>query len=376
MKKLLPQIRLIYDRKHTATSTKKGLVQIELLYNRKRKYISTGIKLFPKEWSDKSRVVNHPLSLEYNTQIEWQMADIMRRLREMQENGYIDLNEVTAEGDNIQYTLIEYMQKCIDELSSESTKRNYLTVLNKLRIYGKFSTLQSVDVYKVMRFNQWMRNCGLKGSSRKAELHILSAVLNRAVNENLIDKNPMSNFKFDRVEPAKRKYLTEEQLRQIEEYVPKKKYESDAIDVFLFQCYTGMSYTDVNALTPDSVIVTNGNYYIRTNRVKTSVEYKIKLLPTPLKIWLKHNGKLPIRTAPLYNRHLNLIEKRIGLTQHITTHVARHTFATLALSKGVRIEVVSKMLGHTNIKTTQIYAKILAKDVEDGFDILAEKLDK
>lgn len=83
MKKLLPQIRLIYDRKHTATSTKKGLVQIELLYNRKRKYISTGIKLFPKEWSDKSRVVNHPLSLEYNTQIEWQMADIMRRLREM-----------------------------------------------------------------------------------------------------------------------------------------------------------------------------------------------------------------------------------------------------------------------------------------------------
>lgn len=183
------------------------------------------------------------------------------------------------------------------------------------------------------------------------------------------------------LEQVDRGFLTDEEIQRIMQ----KEFATPRLeavrDIFIFSCFCGLAYIDVANLTQDNIVSMNGKMWIMTRRQKTNIPSNILLLDIPLMIIDKYKGKttkgklLPILSNQKMNSYLKEIADLCGIKKNLTFHLARHTFATMTLSKGVPIESVSKMLGHTNIKTTQIYARITNKKIEEDMLALAGKLD-
>lgn len=154
-------------------------------------------------------------------------------------------------------------------------------------------------------------------------------------------------------------------------------------DLFIFSTFTGLAYSDVKNLTEDNLqTFFDGNLWIITRRKKTNTESNIRLLDVPRKIIEKYKGMtrdnkvFPMPSNSTCNKKLKAIAELCGIKAHLTYHVARHSAATtVLLSNGVPIETVSKLLGHTNIKTTQIYAKITAQKISQDMETLSHKLE-
>jgi site-specific recombinase XerD len=202
-----------------------------------------------------------------------------------------------------------------------------------------------------------------------------------AISADIISKNPFVNFPLQ-VKNPDRGFLTQEEVeRMFATHIENEKLEQ-AKDIFLFCCFTGLSYSDVFGLARQHIQQSfNGKLWIKGKRQKTGVEYNIPLLNIPKMILEKYansplDGKvLPVPDMVTYNLRLKKVAKACGIDKNISSHLARHTFATtIALTKGVPIETVSKMLGHTSIKTTQIYAKVINSKISNDMDMLAEKL--
>lgn len=212
-------------------------------------------------------------------------------------------------------------------------------------------------------------------------LQYLKKIIIIAFNDGVISSNPCANFKIKK-ERVERGYLDQSELDAImQKYIPIKRIDN-VRDIFIFCCYTGLSYIDVHALKSDNIRTAfDGNLWIMTKRHKTEVPVNVRLLDVPKKIIAKYSGKLlngkllPVSSNQKMNAYLKELADICGITKNITTHLARHTFATtITLSNGVPIETVSKMLGHTNIRTTQIYAKITDLKISTDMEKLAGKL--
>ena len=154
------------------------------------------------------------------------------------------------------------------------------------------------------------------------------------------------------------------------------------VALIVFYRFTGLAYIDVAGLTQDNIRKSfDGNLWIMTKRQKTNTDVNVPLLDIPLKILAKYKNNLPnkVLLPVLSNQKMNSYLKEIGdlcgIDKNLTFHLARHTFATtITLAKGVPIETVSKMLGHTNIQTTQIYARITNSKISNDMEDLAGKL--
>jgi site-specific recombinase XerD len=202
-------------------------------------------------------------------------------------------------------------------------------------------------------------------------------IIKECVLKNWLQKDPFIAFKI-KEKKSKRTFLTEEELAKVEGKVFSIERLDHIKDLFLFSCYTGLSYVDIYNLTTENICLgIDGQKWIFTHRQKTEVPSHIPLLPQPLRVLEKyknhpasnHAGKLiPVPSNQKVNAYLKEIADCCGIKKLLTFHMARHTFATtVTLNNGVPIESVSKMLGHTKIQTTQIYAKILDKKV--SFDM-------
>ena len=208
-------------------------------------------------------------------------------------------------------------------------------------------------------------------------------VIRICIANNWINKDPFVNYK-SKVREVKRDYLSEEELEKISQ----KRFVSDRLDqvrdIFLFSCFTGLAYADVKKLKRSEINVgVDGGKWIFTSRQKTETASRIPLLPFTLQLLERYKDHpqcvikdrvLPVPSNQKMNAYLKEIADICGITKQFTFHIARHTFATtVTLSNGVPIESVSKMLGHTNLRTTQHYAKILDKKVSDDMKILHGK---
>lgn len=194
--------------------------------------------------------------------------------------------------------------------------------------------------------------------------------------------DPFINHRFH-LEPVDRGFLTDEEILKIANRELGIERLELVRDIFIFSCFTGLAYIDVANLTPDNIVTMDDKQWIMTKRQKTSIETNVLLLDIPKAIIAKYShktyrdGKLfPVLSNQKTNSYLKEIADLCGIKKNLTFHLARHTFATMSLSKGVPMESVSKMLGHTNIKTTQIYARITNKKIEHDMEQLAGKLGK
>ena len=202
---------------------------------------------------------------------------------------------------------------------------------------------------------------GLQNGSIWTNCMWLKGVVMRAHFNGLIPRNPFAQF---HISPniKEREYLTEEELKTLmtHEFVDAKL--SYIRDIFVFASFTALSFVDVKELTTDDIVEVNGEKWILSKRHKTKIPFQVKLLDIPLQIIKRYEEFQTDKSVfPNLNywsicKPLKKMIKECGITKDISFHCARHGFATLALSKGMPIESVSRVLGHTNIVTTQIYA--------------------
>ena len=222
---------------------------------------------------------------------------------------------------------------------------------------------------------------GLQNGSIRTNCMWLKGVVMRAHFNGLIPRNPFAQF---HISPniKEREYLTEEELKTLMTHEFADAKLSYIRDIFVFASFTALSFVDVKELTTDDIVEVNGEKWILSKRHKTKVPFQVKLLDIPMQI-IKRYEKFQTNKSVFPNlnywsicKPLKKMIKECGITKDISFHCARHGFATLALSKGMPIESVSRVLGHTNIVTTQLYAKITTQKIDHDLTMFGDKLNQ
>ncbi|WP_452228958.1 site-specific integrase [Lacinutrix sp. MEBiC02404] len=226
----------------------------------------------------------------------------------------------------------------------------------------------------------------LSNNTRMKHIQRLRKVITLAYHLEWIDRDPFVRWKMN-YDKTNREFLTEVELKNLEEKVFISKRLDRVRDLFVFSCYTGISYVDIMNLTPNHLVLgMDGGNWIRTKRQKTNTVVKVPLLGQALDIVNKYkdhpstainDSLLPVLSNEKLNVFLKEVANFVGIQKNLTFHMARHTFATtVTLSNGVPIETVSKLLGHTKIATTQIYARVLENKISTDMNALKDILSK
>lgn len=277
---------------------------------------------------------------------------------------------------------IAMMEKLEGVDYASNTVKRYRSSLNGLKEFIwkglKKSDVRLCDLDKIFieSYEVFLKSIkGLKQNSAAKDIKNLCRVINKAVSYKWITSDPFKDFSCPYINPS-RTILTEEEIDSLW----KKRFAINRLarvrDLFIFQIYTGLSYIDLAELTEDNIeIGIDGTRWIVVHRRKTGTRSSIPILPRAQEVLDKYkndplcvssNKILPFYCNQRMNGYLKEIADLCEIRKPLTTHIARHTFATtITLSHGVPIETVSKMLGHSDLKTTQIYSKVVDKKIAD-----------
>lgn len=381
------QIRVLFDRKGQATSTRPALIQLEVRYAKQRKFIGTGIKVCKGQFKN-GRVVARTDADTLNDRINALCRHINETYTSSLNNRTpFTLAMLTADNVTASATpFLDFVRRRTEEKRcAASTRRQNRLFADILTLFGGIKTFDDITLPAIHLFDDWLKTHQgihtrrpLTDNTVKAYHSRLRAFISEAVSFGLLPSNPYAQFKFGRCHSIPRMYLTAEELDILHAYTPPTRARRVALHLFLVQCYTGLSYSDLMATDFTAAEEHEGNLILpRTTRIKTGTQYYIMLLPPVINILRQYDYRLPHMFLSGYTRQLALIERETAIGKHLTSHVGRHTFATtIALGAGIPIEVVSKMLGHTNIQTTQIYAKIRPQQVMQGFAAIRSNITK
>ena len=272
---------------------------------------------------------------------------------------------------------------------ARSSYERYKTVYHHLqhyihvRCHKEDLPLRAATAAFVNRFDRYLRvELRLSPNTVWGYMITLKHVLGLALRERLLPADPFADY-INSYTPVDRGYLSEEELVRLMQVPSASVVEEQVRDIFLFSAFTGLSYIDIKNLREDNLRqMFDGNWWIVTRRHKTHVESNVLLLDVPLRLIEKYRGVMPdgrlfpVPSNNCCNEHLHALERRCGFRTHLTFHVGRHTFATLALNRGMPVETLSRILGHTNIRTTQIYARITNKKIGEDMVRLAAGLSR
>ncbi|MEZ7495798.1 site-specific integrase [Leeuwenhoekiella aequorea] len=272
-------------------------------------------------------------------------------------------------------------------LKNYSTTKKYLIEFLKVELRIDDIYLKQIDYKFILNFEGFLRvKPGLHNNGVMKHMERFKKLMRLALDLDWIDKNPAARFRLN-FKSVDMIYLSKSDLKSIEETTFETEKLNLVKDIFLFACYTGLAYVDVKTLTKDHLkIGIDGKKWIFKRRVKTNTPIRIPLLKQADLILQKYSNHIKILDSdillPVYsnqkiNSYLKEIAAELNINKRLSFHAARHTFATtVTLSNGVPIETVSKLLGHHNITTTQIYARVIDSKVSSDIDSLREKLNQ
>ena len=380
---------IIFDRKHRAGRDGDGIVEIRVIHGRKSHYISTGVKVRASEWKA-GMAVNRPDAQMLNRRIAAIYEKVCAEVEYCIANGIpvtaegIRHSVWGADGGGSGATFMDWIRRQVDLLNlAEGTVKHYRTLLLRLDEFGRMQRWPDVTPENVYEFDAWLHQRTTSGGGRISDAGVykyhkcLKAMMNRAHQFGKIDANPYDRVKFKRGEKQNVEYLTEDEMQRFADVqVPDGTLLSRAKDLFVFQMYTGLSYSDTQAFDFSQYRKVGDTWRHTGERIKTGVAYVSQLLPPAVAVLEKYGFTLPRIDNADYNHQLKALGLMAGITTPLHSHLARHTFATWMLRSGAKIENVSKMLGHTNLTQTLKYAKVLAESVHDDFDKVAEKMKK
>ena len=395
--------KIIFDRRKVADRKTQGAVEIRITENRKSYWIATGIRVLRQEWVS-GQIVNRQDAPELNKRLALIYQKVSNEVNRYIESGAaINIEELrqnvwsveqSQENVSDEPVFLNWIAEQIEMLPiTEGTRKHYNPLYDRLVTFEKMRMWQDVTVENICNFDAWLRtitkpisDARLKAGAKPEKLSdaaiynyhkCLKHLLKRADAFGKIDRNPYDilSRQFKRGDHENVEYLTEEEMKKFEAIiVPKGSVLDIAHDLFIFQMYTGLPFSDMQAFDMNDYKWDGTKWHNVGTRIKTGVPYVSSILPPALRVLEKYNYKIPKMHNADYNRHLKSLQVMAGIKTRIHSHLARHTFATFMLRNGVKIENVSKMLGHTNITQTQRYAKVLAQSVHDEYDMIAAKL--
>lgn len=375
-----PTLKVVFDRKKIATKNKTGLVQIEVLSDRKRKWISTRVKVYSGQWNKSRMVVGRMDAESLNLSIQGQLGSIqnwindLRRKREVFDFDKLSafLKTATTTSNNF----IEYLEKRIDERTDirPNTKKGHYTLVNSLKSFGRIIAFSDLTRQKLSAYDAWLHEQNYEQSTIHAYHKSLKVYINDAIRREIIKENPYASIKIERGKSGLRKYLSDGELERVRQARMLTPALERVRDLFVFQCFTGLAYADLAKFDFADVVERNGRFVVHDTRQKSGEDFYIVLLSPALEVLRKYDFKLPLMSSQKYNANLKVVANTAGIDVSLTSHMARHTFAVYCLNHGVPIETLAKMMGHTDIKTTQLYAKIANTTVEAAFDRLERQL--
>lgn len=393
---------LFYPKTSAKKSLKAATIYARITVYSKRSEFSTQHKATEK-WDPKlgkmtgtsaeARMVNRHLD-DVRTKI-YEIYD--RLIREDKPVSAQIIRDIHQGKDDEQKMLLELFKEHNDRIESligkgysNGTLQRYKAARTHLENYLLFLknkndiTLREIDYQFISGFEHYLKsqkNC----AHNTATKYIVNfkKIMRIALANQFIDKDPFFHWKSN-WKTKEREFLTSTELNTLAQKEFSIARLEQVRDIFLFCCFTGLAYADVNKLSSDDIILgLNGERWIKTKRQKTNTLSSIPILPTAEQILnkykehpcrVKDNKLLPVLTNQKSNAYLKEIADVCGISKTLTTHLARHTFATtVTLSRGVPMETVSKMLGHTSIKTTQLYAKVLDSKIGADMDLLKKQ---
>ena len=293
-----PSIRFVFDRKKVASKDRKGLVQIEVCSERKRKWIGTGVKVYADQWDDKKKVVKSTQAVQLNTRLDSMMSKLLDYINSLiQKKLPFDFESLELflknSSDNSSY--IEFLKRRIEERNdfSEGTRRHHRILPKALEEFGRIRYFHDLTKANIVLFDEFLRGKGIKDTTLYNYHKINKTYINEAIRFGLMADNPYAGVKINRGKSEKRKYLTPEEVKAFQDCeIPDEKV-SRIRDLFLFQCYTGLSYSDLYKFRFDTdVEVREGKYVIADRRLKTNEDYFIVLLSPAVAILQKYDFKL------------------------------------------------------------------------------------
>jgi len=381
---------IIWDHRGRATKGGKGQLEVRITADRKSYYIGTGIKVHKSEFMA-GRIVgcmgadgmNERLAIIYNK--------VLACVSEYEKNeSKVDINAIrskvynTIEAQSDEPAFLDWCENQIPMLNlAEGTAKHYRSLLARLVEFGEMKRWQDVTVENISRFDAWLHQRKTVTGTPISPAGVykyhkcLKALLYRADRYGKIDRNPYERLKgqFKHGDKENIEYLTEDELKKFEYLaLPLGSPLDMAHDLFIFQVYTGLSYSDAQAFNINDYKWDGMRWINNGERIKTGVPYVSSILPPALHVLEKYDMKVPRMNNADYNHQLKALGLMAGIKTRLHSHLARHTFATYMLRNGAKIENVSRMLGHTNIRQTQRYAKVLAQSVHEDFDMIAQKL--
>lgn len=345
-------------------------VYFDIYQNGKRSYIFPKLYIIP-ERTPFDKLQNKETMRAVNAQKSKLVIDITNEIGEVKKRSSVSLGF------------------CIDKVlerknTSDGTRKRYLDAKNKLNEFENVYelSLSKIDVDWCESFVHYIESRKTSTgklysqNNKSCIITSLKVFLNYAVRNEWVDSNPINKLHPDSVPKYKsgqRQYLTIEELDMLEN----STYDDEFKNPFLFSCYTGLRYSDLVKLKWSELKTNNGKKYIEIVQKKTSEVLSVPLTDRALRHLPQRECSDPIYVfdVPLqarFERHLSKWMKSVGIEKHITFHCSRHTFATTLLSLGADLYTTSKLLGHTDISTTQIYAKIVDKKKEETMALLNE----
>ena len=391
---------IVWDHRGRVPEGGLGQVEVRITVDRKSYYIGTGIKCHKSEFVA-GQIINCHGAKELNERLAIIYSKVLACVNACVENNVaINTEDIRREVwqmidvQNDRPTFLDWIEEQIPLLNlSEGTKKHYQPLVVRLNDYGKIRRWQDVTAENISGFDNYLhsltkpvsdarRKAGAKpeklGDAAIYNYHkCLKALINRAVLFDKLVRNPYDRLRgqFKRGDKEVVEYLTDEEMSKLETMIlPLGSPLDVAHDLFVFQAYTGLSYSDAQAFDMSQYKWDGMRWNHTGERIKTGVPYVSTILPPALHILEKYDMKVPKMNNADYNRQLKAIMVMAGIKTRLHSHLARHTFATYMLRNGVKIENLSKMLGHTNITQTQRYAKVLAQSVHDEFEMIEEKM--
>ena len=393
---------VFYLRSNYVNKEGKTSVMLRIYLNNERLSLgSTGISVKSSQWDkEKERIKGRTTeALNTNLQLDNIASGLQSIFRRIEMSDVVSLERIKSEflGKKEEIdTLMQLFEKHNGDVAKQVgvsvgkatlqkynvCKRHFSEFLEK---QYKRSDLKLTELtYVVIReFDLYLRTeVGQNPNTATKTMKTFKTITLLGQKMGVLLHDPFMNHRFH-IEPVNRGFLTDEEILLIANKDLSISRLELVRDIFIFSCFTGLAYIDVSNLTPDHIVTLGDKQWIMTQRQKTSVETNVLLLDIPKAIIAKYGGKtyrngklFPMLTNQKTNSYLKEIADICGIKRNLTFHLARHTFATMSLSKGVPMESVSKMLGHTNIRTTQIYARITNKKIEHDMEELADKLNK
>ena len=374
-------VKLVFDRRKRVEATGKGNVEFIIQLSRLAVKKIIVDSMTPEEWESYKNAPFLKKEMENYQKIVNAMQLLGEEMTVENFNKHIGVDtpvrntskkkskESVAEtkDERINESFLDFMHDAIvKEKSAATTKRQKFVALDALRRWGGIVTFADISIKKLWENDARLREDGTRTDVAVTNYHKRTKMyVRQAYEKGIIDKDYYSMVHFPRGKCKERNPLTEAELMKLRT-VELPQREARVRDLFIFSAYTGLAFCDAQAFDFFTMTEQRGDmFYIDGSRMKTGTKFYTPILPPAMEVLKRYNFELPKISNQKGNDYLRIVKSIAGIRKPLTFHVARHSFATLSLSHDVPIEKVARMLGHTDIKTTQIYAKILKSTIEN-----------